>query len=137
MAWRSAQKTVTTATVAGAIGLVTWLATMASAPRYSYGAEQDMGDGALFPVLLAAAVLGGLVAPHRPEFVGAMLGLPSFVLSPWTAPRGDDDGLWLLIVPTMASFTAVLVAVATAAAWARTLCAPRVTSRGRRRSRHR
>jgi hypothetical protein len=121
MAWRSIQRTITTATVAGAIGLVTWLATMASAPRYSYGAEQDMGDGALFPILLAAAVVGGLVAPSRAALAGAMLGLPGLVLSPWTAPRGDNDGLWLFIVPTMALFTTALVAVATATAWTRRL----------------
>jgi hypothetical protein len=34
------------------------------------------------------------------------------MLSPWTAPRGDDDGLWLLIVPTLFVFVGVLVLVA-------------------------
>lgn len=55
------RNTTLTAIVAGAVGLVTWMATMASAPRYSYDVEQDMGNGALFPILLAAAVASGFV----------------------------------------------------------------------------
>jgi hypothetical protein len=116
---RNGFETALTGIVAGTVGLVTWLATMASAPRYSYGASQDVGNGTLFPILLGAAVGGALVAPRRAALVGAMLGLPGLVLSPWTAPRGDNDGLWILIVPFMGVFTVVLVATALAAAGAR------------------
>jgi hypothetical protein len=99
-------------TVATAVGLVTWIVTAADAPRYSYGPHQDTGNIAYFPVLLAAAVVGGFVRPRRARLVGALLGLPGLVLSPWTAPRGDNDGLWLLIVPALFVFVLVLVVTA-------------------------
>lgn len=118
---RNRLETALTGIVAGTVGLVTWLATMASAPTYSYGAGEDMGNGALIPILLGAALGGGFVAPRRAALAGAMLGLPGLVLSPWTAPRGDNDGLWILIVPFMGVFTVVLVATALAAASGR-LC---------------
>jgi len=37
-----------------------------------------------------------------------VLGLLPLLLSPWTAPRGDNDGLWILIVPLLAVFMFVL-----------------------------
>ena len=119
MSLRSLLETALTAAVAGTIGLLTWIATMASAPRYSPGAAQDMGSAVLFPILLLAALGFGFVAPGRAALAGALLGLPGLVLSPWTAPRGDNDGLWLLIVPFMAAFTLILVATALTAARAR------------------
>lgn len=109
--------------VAATFGLVTWIATMASAPRYSYGAEQDMGSPALYYVLLGAAFLGGVLRPQRGWLIGMVLGLPALLLSPWTAPRGDDDGLWALIVPILGVFVFVLAAMASLGAWVRTRAA--------------
>lgn len=105
---------------AATIGLVTWIATMASAPRYSFGAEQDMGSSALYWLLLGAALVGGFLFPRRAGLIGMMLGLPSLLLSPWTAPRGDNDGLWILIIPLLGVFMFVLVAVGAFGAWIRT-----------------
>jgi hypothetical protein len=48
--------------------------------------------------------------------IAVALGLPGLVLSPFTAPRGDNDGLWTLIVPAMAFLTFVLVVLALGAA---------------------
>ena len=104
---------------AAVVGLVTWIATMASAPRHSYGAEQDMGSPALWYVLLAAALAGGVLVPQRARLVGVLLGAPALLLAPWTAPRGDGDGLWILIVPLLAVFVLVLAAVASLGAWCR------------------
>jgi hypothetical protein len=112
MSRRETNGIVATGAVATAVGLVTWLVTMASAPRYSDGAEQDLGHPALLPVLLAAALAGGFVARRRPGLIGLGLGLPGLLLSPWTAPRGDDDGLWLLIIPCLALFVVVLIGAA-------------------------
>jgi hypothetical protein len=92
---------------------------MASAPRYSHGVEEDMGSAALYPVLLCAAVIMGFVLPRHAGLIGVMLGLPGLVLSPWTAPRGDNDGLWLLIIPLLAVFVFVLVFAAAVGAWLR------------------
>lgn len=96
------------------VGTAVWWATMASAPRYSYGTDQDMGNGGALLVLLAAAAaaFGWLASGNRAWTAGVLVGLPGVVLSPFTAPRGDNDGLWLLIVPFMLAFTAVLAAIA-------------------------
>lgn len=109
------------ATVAGLTGFVTWMATTASAPRFSSGEDLDMGSPALFPILLAAALLGGFVQ-RRPWLIGTMLGLPGLILAPWTAPRGDGDGLWILIFPLLVSFLFVLVAAAAAGTWIGSRC---------------
>ena len=34
-----------------------------------------------------------------------------FLLAPWTTPRGDNDGLWVLIIPLLAMFALVLYLV--------------------------
>jgi len=98
------------------IGLAAWVITMASAPRYSYGPDEDTGNLGAFmtAALLAAAALGAL-RPRRSVRTGALIGLPALALSPWTTPRGDNDGLWLLIVPYLAAFVLVLAAAALAA----------------------
>jgi hypothetical protein len=100
--------------VAATVGLVAWMHTIAAAPRYSYGYEQDMGGSAFYPLLLGAALIGGFVVPSRASSIGAWLGVPGLVLSPWTAPRGDNDGLWIMIVPFLAVFVLVLIAAASA-----------------------
>lgn len=93
---------------------------MALAPRYDYGPDQDMGDPTLYFVILLMAALGiGYVAPKRSWLVGVLLGLPGLVLSPWTAPRGDNDGLWLLIVPMLGVFVVILIAMARIGSWVR------------------
>ena len=37
------------------------------------------------------------------------LSLPQVVLAFWTAPRGDNDGLWVLWMPLLLLFGAFLV----------------------------
>jgi hypothetical protein len=104
---------------ASAIGSVTWLATTASTPRYSYGAEEDLGNPAFIWILTGFAVVGGFVFRRHAPLIGLGLGVPPLVLSPWTAPRGDNDGLWILIIPMLVVFVAFLVAVAMVGAWLR------------------
>ncbi len=70
------------------------------------------GSDLYYPLLLAAAVVGGFISPRRAGLIGLALGTPGMALSPWTAPRGDDDGLWILIVPLSVVFTFVLALVA-------------------------
>ena len=100
--------------IAAMVGLVAWMETIAAAPLYSYGYEQDMGSSAFYSLLLGAALIGGFVVPARASLIGALLGVPGLVLSPWTAPRGDNDGLWIMIVPLLAVFVLVLIATASA-----------------------
>ena len=110
---------IITGITSGAVGTVTWIATMATAPRYSYGGEQDMGSNALFVILLAAALVGGWLFPRSSLVIATMLVVPALVLAPWTAPRGDNDGLWTLILPLLIFFGFVLGAFAWAAGWVR------------------
>jgi hypothetical protein len=56
--------------------------------------------------------MGAMFGSQRLLAVSLGLGVPPLVLSPWTAPRGDGDGLWVLWVPLLALF---LLALAVAA----------------------
>jgi hypothetical protein len=47
-------------------------------------------------MVLAPFVLGALFAT-RWETIAPALIIPQFVLAPYTAPRGDNDGLWGVI----------------------------------------
>jgi hypothetical protein len=105
------------ALLAALVGMALWIVTMASAPRRSYGPDQDMGRFDLFMVMTAvSALLGGYLLPTRAEAIGLGLGLPGFVLSPWTAPQGDNDGLWIWIIPITSLWLVALVALAGLAA---------------------
>ena len=64
---------------------------------------------ALAGALSASALLGGLVVQRSPARLGALLGFPGVVLAPFTAPRGDNDGLWVLIVPFTVLVAALLI----------------------------
>lgn len=98
-----------------AIGVAWWSITMAWAPRHS---PTNMGEpGLYFGGLTIAAAATGLAVPRAGPVVAALLGVPGLVLSPWTAPRGDDDGLWILIVPVLFVFAFVLATVAAGTAW--------------------
>lgn len=123
---RNTTTLVASLAVAAAIGAGTWMATMASAPRYSFGAEQDMGSSALYYVLLGTALVGGALVPRSAGLFGMALGLPPLLLSPWTAPRGDNDGLWVLIVPYLGLFVLVLAATAGCGAWLRERAGARI-----------
>ena len=77
---RATSTTMTIAISAAGIGLATWVATMATAARYSYGPNQETGGSAYYFVLLVAALGGGFVTPARASLVALMLVLPGLVL---------------------------------------------------------
>jgi len=104
------------AAIAAFIGVATWWITMASAPRYSYGSEADTGNPAFFPMLAAAAFLLGVAVPRIPGVIATMLVLPPLIAAPWTTPRGDGDGLWVMIFPMLVAFGLVLALFAVAGA---------------------
>jgi len=60
-------------------------------------------------MILAAGVLGVAFGRGRALIVAVALSLPQFVLAFWTAPRGDNDGLWVLWMPLLLLFGAFLV----------------------------
>jgi hypothetical protein len=99
------------------IGLMTWTFTMAVAPRHS--PTGDVRNADLFwPLIAIEAALAGLTSPpRRAAVLGAALVLPGLLLSPWTTPRGDDDGLWILVVPLLAIFMWAMAIEAAAVSW--------------------
>jgi len=98
--------------------LAVWIITMASQPRYSRSGEN--GSAWLFVLLPALAAVGGFLAYRAWLAVGLALGLPGLVLSPFTTPRGDNDGLWILIVPMMLVLIGVMCLLALTGAGVRT-----------------
>jgi hypothetical protein len=59
-------------------------------------------------MLLCEFGLGVAFGPRRVGHIALGLALVPLVLSPWTAPRGDGDGLWMLWIPALALFPLVL-----------------------------
>ena len=72
--------------------------------------------GAYWIVAVAVAGLVRVAAGRRAVAAGAAYAMPQVALTPFTAPRGDDDGLWVLWIPLMVGFGVVLLLVATGAA---------------------
>ena len=97
-------------------GALLWWLCFGSAPRYSFGPNESTGNAAFFPALTATAFIAGFGVGRGQEMgatlVGWALGLPALLSSPWTAPRGDNDGLWIFIVPYLFVFVALLGLVA-------------------------
>lgn len=91
-------------------GSAVWWWAMGSAPRVSFSGETGNPLGLLLGLLFGAVVVGiafGIRATRQQgdnsakatQFLlallaGALVALPGWVLSPWTTPRGDNDGLW-------------------------------------------
>ncbi len=67
----------------------------------------------------AAFVLGLAFGRSRAVVVAGALTFPQFVLAFWTAPRGDNDGLWVYWMPLLLVFGAFLVLPAWAGGWVR------------------
>lgn len=63
-------------------------------------------------MLVAAIALGAAFGKSSHLVVTLGLGLPPLALAPWTVPRGDGDGLWLLWFPMLAVFVVVLAGAA-------------------------
>lgn len=115
--------------VAGTAATFVWGWTMGSAPRYSFGPDQDTGHfGLLLVGLAAVAVVAGALTPHHTVLVGVTTVVVPISLAPGTAPRGDGDGLWVLVFFALAWFVPVAIGLACIAGQARA----RLVERGRR-----
>lgn len=71
------------------------------------------------PAMLVAGALLGLWFGGHPLVTGAALAAPGLALAPWDAPRGDGDGLWLLVFPAIVwyGFLAAVAHWIAVAAW--------------------
>ena len=95
---------------AGAAGLVIWLATMATVADDDSPSTLRMW--LLWIAMVAVAAILGYALPEDDGFIAfAMVGAP-LVAAGWTAPRGDGDGLWVLIFPYLVVMGFVLWLVA-------------------------
>jgi hypothetical protein len=94
------------AVVSALVGVVLWLALV---PQ-NHPQSADPRVGAFWWIMAAASfALGAVFGVRRCVVVGVCLALPQFVLAFWTAPRGDDDGLWVLWMPILLVFGAILI----------------------------
>lgn len=72
-------------------GLAAWIGLVAIPTR----TNPNVTGRLYFAVILVVAFVFGAVWPSRHHArVSALLVLPGLALAGWTAPRGDNDGLW-------------------------------------------
>lgn len=64
-----------------------------------------------------ATVLGALMGSDQSASVGSAVALPALALAPWTAPRGDNDGLWVLWFPLLFGFLLLLAGAGAMGGW--------------------
>jgi hypothetical protein len=102
------------------VGLLLWLRFVVALPDGETSAPTFW-----WIMLLAALSMGAMFSSQYLVAVSLGLGVPPLVLSPWTAPRGDGDGLWLLWIPLLALFLLVLAAAAWLGGAARARLQPR------------
>jgi hypothetical protein len=93
---------------------------MARYPRYSgystTGSPEELGSGWLFVALPVLSAVGGALAYRSWIQVAEGLALPGLLLSPFTTPRGDNDGLWTLIVPMLVVLAGAMLLISWAGA---------------------
>jgi hypothetical protein len=92
--------------VAAFLGLTLWFGLVV--------VPEDTGGSAFLWSSLLAATAFGLKTSTTAEAwqVGVGLAGPGLVLALWTAPRGDNDGLWLLWLPILACLALYLALTA-------------------------
>ena len=99
-----------------------------------YGYDAVLPDGHFAGILLllasfaVPAALAGWRRLAAPPTIGASLALGPTLLAVWSAPRGDNDGLWTLIfflLPALGGLAAVVAGVAGRMAVARARSAGR------------
>lgn len=79
--------------VATVIGAADWIVLVAVPARN----DPNLSGGSFFLALFFSAVVLGVLMPNRHHVrVAALLVTPALIFAGWTAPRGDNDGLWTL-----------------------------------------
>ena len=71
-----------------------------------FESEDKLINAYLWGICLTA-LLTGLLSKLKPEIIAISLVLPALILAIWTFPRGDGDGLWVLIFPILLFFGAL------------------------------
>jgi hypothetical protein len=80
----------------GAIGLAEWIVLVAIPAR----GNPNYSGALFFLAALASALVLGAADSKSPHIrAGLFMAIPCLLLAGWTAPRGDNDGLWILWFP--------------------------------------
>ena len=101
--------------VSAIVGLAIWLPTMAMQPRYD---SRQQGSPWYWFLMIGAAAALGVAFRKRVWVVAPGLIALQLVLAPFTTPRGDNSGLWVLMIPGLVFFLVPLALVSRLAAQA-------------------
>jgi RsiW-degrading membrane proteinase PrsW (M82 family) len=75
---------------------------MAAQPRYSDGPNEANGSPWFVPLTFLAVVILAAVFSRNWQVVAPGIATAQFLMAPWTTPRGDNDGLWVMIFVILA-----------------------------------
>lgn len=110
------QDGVAPAVVSGALAVTLWFALV---PHSDANNAEARVPAFWWIMVGVAAVLGAAFGRKRALIVAVALSVPQLVLAFWTAPRGDNDGLWVLWMPLLVLFGAFLIIPTWVGAWLR------------------
>ena len=110
------QDGVTPAVVSGVLAISLWFALV---PHTDTNNAESRVPAFWWIMIGVAVVLGVAFGRKRALIVAVALSVPQFVLAFWTAPRGDNDGLWVLWMPLLLLFGAFLIVPAWLGGWLR------------------
>jgi hypothetical protein len=97
-----------------AAGTVAWLLVAA------FGGNRSWMFNSYFVVVIAITLLGTEIRKSSdPLALAFATVIPAMVLAWWTTPRGDNDGLWMLIFPILTFVFVVCGVLATLYRWLR------------------
>lgn len=96
--------------LAGVAGLTIWMTTMATVPDGEY-VSSTRTMLLWVAMTISAAGLGYVLREDCGLIAVGLVGGPLLVAG-WTAPRGDEDGLWVLFFPYLVFMGFVLALIA-------------------------
>lgn len=117
MASRSQSSTVVKVAFCVILGTAAWVLFAVVPGRDG----SQVSGGPYFAALMTCAALIGVSLGGHPLVNGALLTAPALLTAGWLAPRGDEDGLWLMWFPAIVFgvFAAAVAHWAAVAAWSR------------------
>ncbi len=102
--------------VSAVVGIGLWFALV---PHKHHHSAAPRVSAYWWIMIAAAAVLGLVFGRSRAVGVACALAAPQFLLALLTAPRGDNDGLWVLWLPLLVGFGVLLILPAYLGGWVR------------------
>jgi hypothetical protein len=88
------------------IGTIEWVSLVAIEAIHN---SNWSGDPYVVAILISALVLGIFDGKTSHFLAGGCLIAPALCLALWTTPKGDNDGLWMLIFPILSFIMPVVI----------------------------